>query len=417
MRLQPVVLRLVSVLLGTSAAFLLLEVALRVGAPRAAVLPDRGVDRAVFCQYDPLLGYDGIPGLTAGWSTGQTIRLNSRGDRDVEHALERRQGILRAVLLGDSFFWGYGVRDPERASELVARYFEDASGRERPLEVVNLAVSGYGTDQELLKYLLKGSRYEQDAVVLGFYSGNDALENAAAEFWNCPKPRIVEGRNGLLLTGVPVRRLEGWANNRIIPPTSRLYPWRSASRLVWLLSERELPLSWLATDATAARRALADARVFESIVAQPAQLAVDRMEVTTAIVEALLGHLRARGIPLVLVLIPSADLAGDAGATDADDYAKMRLWARDRNVPTVDFLAVAAASRHSTAELYWNSIDGHWSPLGNDLAARAVAKRLAEVLTSRLSPETAARRGGGPGDDGGAAPDGDSGRPSRPRTS
>jgi hypothetical protein len=39
-------------------------------------------DRGVFCQYDPLLGYDGVPGLTANWPTGFSISMNADGNRD-----------------------------------------------------------------------------------------------------------------------------------------------------------------------------------------------------------------------------------------------------------------------------------------------------------------------------------------------
>jgi hypothetical protein len=62
-------------------------------------------------------------------------------------------------LLGDSFAMGDGV---ERG-ELFADVLENLLPK---TEVVNLGVSGYGTDQELLTYLRRGRQYRPDVVLL-----------------------------------------------------------------------------------------------------------------------------------------------------------------------------------------------------------------------------------------------------------
>ena len=46
------------------------------------------------------------------------------------------------------------------------------------VEVINLAVGGFGTLQELLVLQEEGLRYEPDLVVLGFYFGNDLVDNS-----------------------------------------------------------------------------------------------------------------------------------------------------------------------------------------------------------------------------------------------
>src|SRR5262245_39386827 len=49
----------------------------------------------------------------AGW-VRRFVRLNSLGYRDVEHAIEAREGITRIVLVGDSVAFGWGIDDPRR---------------------------------------------------------------------------------------------------------------------------------------------------------------------------------------------------------------------------------------------------------------------------------------------------------------
>ncbi|MBU1849701.1 MAG: hypothetical protein KKH40_03155, partial [Nanoarchaeota archaeon] len=45
-------------------------------------------------------------------------------------------------------------------------------------EVINLGVSGYGTDQELILLQKEGLKYNPDVVILGFYLENDKPDNS-----------------------------------------------------------------------------------------------------------------------------------------------------------------------------------------------------------------------------------------------
>ena len=77
-------------------------------------------------------------------------------------------------MLGDSITFGTRVRDFETFSYLL----EHRSAR---YEVVNLAVEGYGTDQELLLLEDEGLRYHPDVVVLNVCVANDPLDNFLPE--------------------------------------------------------------------------------------------------------------------------------------------------------------------------------------------------------------------------------------------
>jgi hypothetical protein len=84
-------------------------------------------------------------------------------------------------MLGDSIAFGTRVRDFETFSYLL----EHRSAR---YEVANLAVEGYGTDQELLLLEEEGLRYHPDVVVLNVCVANDPSDNFLPGRLPWPKP-------------------------------------------------------------------------------------------------------------------------------------------------------------------------------------------------------------------------------------
>lgn len=134
--------------------------------------------------HDPELGWRNIPNWRAN-THGRTLTINSRGLRDREYDLERRPGVPRMLVLGDSFAWGYGVSDEENFTEVLER---ELAAVGKPWEVINTGVSGWGTDQQYLFFRSEGVRYQPDLVVLAFYAHNDPLENSASVAYGMGKP-------------------------------------------------------------------------------------------------------------------------------------------------------------------------------------------------------------------------------------
>ena len=102
------------------------------------------------------------------------VQHNSKGFHDGEHSYENPAGKARIVVLGDSFMEAFSVDSNETFYSQLASRLQEAG---RPVEVINLGVGGYGTLQEYLVYMEEGRRYRPDAVVLGFYFGNDLRNN------------------------------------------------------------------------------------------------------------------------------------------------------------------------------------------------------------------------------------------------
>ena len=108
---------------------------------------------------------------------GVFTTVNDRGYRGPEHSVTPASGRTRVVMLGDSITFGVGVTDTETFSALL-------EARSDRFEVINLAVEGYGTDQELVRLEREGLGYHPAVVILNFCVANDLVNNAGSQ----PKP-------------------------------------------------------------------------------------------------------------------------------------------------------------------------------------------------------------------------------------
>jgi hypothetical protein len=141
---------------------------------------------------------------TYGWATragvatltsAGRLTLNDRGFRGRELPLPRPGATLtRVVVLGDSVAFGLHVSDEQTFCSIL-------DGRDNGLEVANLAVQGYGPDQELLVLEREGLRLEPDVVVLSFCMANDFADvmlKVSLYDGRTPKPRFELREDGRL---------------------------------------------------------------------------------------------------------------------------------------------------------------------------------------------------------------------------
>ena len=159
--------------------------------------------------------------------------VNARAYRGPVHAYEKLPDRIRILMLGDSIAFGARVTDGQTFSALL----ESRSGR---FDVVNLAVEGYGTDQELLRLENEGLRYHPDVVILNFCMTNDVLNNALqtdTEDERVQKPYFTWEGGGLRLHDERLklswlRRIEQWLVDRshLYHRVAALLPARSARR-------------------------------------------------------------------------------------------------------------------------------------------------------------------------------------------
>jgi hypothetical protein len=114
---------------------------------------------------DPMLGWANIPARIGGESyQGRDIRyvLDADGRRipDLAHPIDpRRPSILFA---GESMMFGFRLNWPETAAGQI----EKASG----LQSVNIAVNGYGVDQELMRLRQELPRFTKPVAVVALFA-------------------------------------------------------------------------------------------------------------------------------------------------------------------------------------------------------------------------------------------------------
>jgi len=92
-------------------------------------------------------------------------KLNSMGCRDKEWTTSKPPGVRRIAFVGDSFTYGWGIKEPkDRFTDLIqARFDAHAPGA---VEVMNVAKPGWGTGEEIQPIADMVKVYSVDEVVL-----------------------------------------------------------------------------------------------------------------------------------------------------------------------------------------------------------------------------------------------------------
>jgi hypothetical protein len=147
--------------------------------------PDYLVEKRGLHVFSTTLGWKPRAGA-ATLIGGRRVSINADGYRGRELSLPRPRERTRVVVLGDSIAFGLGVSDEHTFVHLLDE-------RNNGIEAANLAVQGYGPDQELLVLLGQGLRLDPDVVVLAFCLDNDfadAMLPFALYDGRTPKPRF-----------------------------------------------------------------------------------------------------------------------------------------------------------------------------------------------------------------------------------
>jgi hypothetical protein len=111
---------------------------------------------------------------------GHRIDINSHGMRDREHDIAKPSGVVRVLVLGDSFMEANQVIFEDSFPSLLETNLRARLGR--PVEVINASVSGWGTDDEITYLVRYGLRFQPDIVLVAMTLHNDVQDNLAEEF-------------------------------------------------------------------------------------------------------------------------------------------------------------------------------------------------------------------------------------------
>jgi len=162
-------------------------------------------------EYDPLLGWRGVPGGKANFTTENIsvmLEHNKEGFRDIDH--DKTSSRPAIVFLGDSFTWGYEIEFENMFANIIREKLPN-------YEIFNLSHRGYGTDQEFLVFKYWNYGGPINAVVL-MVSDNDTYDTNTNKRYSKPKPKYNIEDNELVLTGVPVPKVIDWRNKHVAEP-------------------------------------------------------------------------------------------------------------------------------------------------------------------------------------------------------
>ncbi|MFT5375508.1 MAG: hypothetical protein ACI906_002334 [Candidatus Latescibacterota bacterium] len=154
-------------------------------------------ERSLTYRYDELLGWFPKESNQQKFTGYRTISVkhNSYGFRDHEYQIKDKP---RIAFLGDSFVWGFDAEEDERFTNKLQKLIPQ-------WEVLNLGVSGYGTDQEFLLLKKWHPIIQPNIVFLVYTAGSDDLDNLKKiNFHRYFKPYFTVTDEILTLKGVPV---------------------------------------------------------------------------------------------------------------------------------------------------------------------------------------------------------------------
>jgi hypothetical protein len=367
---------------GAALALLLLEVGVRV----LHLVPDR------FWRPDPLLGTALIPGAHGWWTQEEhefvvPVQINAAGRRDLDRAVAKPDGALRIMLLGDSFVEALQVPIEQTFARLLEQRLGAALGR--PVEVVSMGVSGYGTASEYLWYREVGRQFHPDIVLLSFYPGNDVKNNSPVLE---AALRPVYGADGAI-DHVAGKSSEDGAGRRGLLGHCEAYQYIRKLVLTRQPALAARLTSWGLMRPDAIRPVPMEGGVpvdYWVFASPPPPVWQDAWAHTEALLAAFKNAVAADGATFVIMVVTAREqIYPDDWAQLQATYPAMRDRRWDLNGPERRVLSWCAlndvrcialspaflAARDGSPRLHWH-FDGHWTPAGHALAASTMAEAL-----------------------------------------
>ena len=334
----------------------------------------------------------------AGYST-TTDHLNSQDLRS-RHDYDRlpKPGVLRIAAFGDSFVYGNEVSDDDAWCSLLEAGADD-------LEVLNYGVGGYGLDQAFLRFQREGMALSPDVVLVAFVP--DDLRRMLSVYprffssleWPLSKPRFVlrpDQTLALIPNPLPhredlVRLMEHPTDVRAL---GRLDDWYPTAVYENPLYDKSASLRVEEAVWRRLRRRYFDRnRLFRGGVINEHSSA---FALQVALFRAFSEAARARGTIPIMLMLPDRSSVERIRRGAPPVYAPLEETLARQGLTVWDGADAFRPARVSTDSLFAPFL--HYSPLGNRVLARWLARRL-QALRATDGPslwQSRERRHSGP---------------------
>ena len=380
-------------------ALLLIVFSTLVGLAMAeAVLRIGGFHEPIWFGPDRELG-GALRPKVSGWHTSEGhawVAINSAGQRDWEHAIEKPPNVYRIAVIGDSYAEAMQVDIKDAFWHVLEEKLSQCSFRPgMKIEVVNFGESGYSTAQEYLVLQSRAARYRPDMVLLAFTNGNDVRNNSKALEPEKDRPFFIAGPSGLILDN-SFRDTDTFRQRS----SAMLEFYRELadhSRVMQLVHVARNALSqWRETSsaAPAAAAPAAEPGLDYATLAPPRTHAwEDAWTVTEALINRISHYASAHGTPLVIVPVTAAsqvdpdrhareELQRSLGVSDLFYIEhRLQLLAQSNGARFIP-LAYEMQKRAEAEHIYFHGFKnvgmgkGHWNENGHRAAAEIIARDL-----------------------------------------
>lgn len=284
-------------------------------------------------------------------------RINQQGMRDDRNFAEAKPaGACRIAMLGDSYFVGYELDLPETFAHQVEQQLR-AHGHK--VEVLNFAVSGFGTAENLIAYQSIARRFHP-ALVLMQWQVTDYDDNVRSGLYALKNGALVK-TNDRFLPGIATQDwLMTFPLYRLLADHSHLYNF-AREQIGWR-----------------AKQLLASVRKRE---AGPAENEVEQntyvinqaqVDLAAALLRKAQSEVRSDGAEMMVVDIPNRT----PERVFSSSYDLMPKDVKQDLAPVYALRQFRQAARNPDARLFFPHGARHLTPLGAKLLATEAVRRI-----------------------------------------
>lgn len=329
-------------------------------------------EQAGYIVRDAELGWTIAPNAHAFDGLYQTNTQAVRTAPDRVFASSPPANVVRIVTVGDSFTHG-----DEVANDQTWQYHLESQAD--GLEMLNLGVGGYGTDQALLRWRRDGRAFNAHITILGIWPENICRNLSIVRYYLQPngafmtKPRFVIERDQLRLINSPVLAGEQLVQAVTNPDNDDVLAfdyWCTPD-----VTRRSLHLSSRVSQVVFTLNKYRTRRQLRSRLYSGDDTV--GIEITAAIAEQFAREVEASGSIPVVLLIPMRDLLA---TYHGDKPLPLVQMLRKRGLAVVDMSNAMwqHVNAQGMAAIYQSS--GHLTPQGNRLMAQAMQQELTSPI-------------------------------------
>lgn len=177
--------------MGLVIALILAEV----GA-RFLPVPAESREAEKMLQCDRLVGWRGKPNLTSSVDLNNyqhNVTRNSWGMHDKEYGLEKKDGVFRILVLGDSYIEAIEVEEEQSSQAILEKILNEQAPISTKFEVISGSIHGWGPHQELMYFRSEGQYLQPDLILVFWVPANDLIntlpyQGLSVEGVNCFSP-------------------------------------------------------------------------------------------------------------------------------------------------------------------------------------------------------------------------------------